>query len=61
MLILKTLTTKCYGGKESFAFAKKIVEQDSDIFMANLDIAFLYTNLLLKQTSTNVLYEILSV
>ena len=36
--------------KDSFYFAKEILQQNSDYFMANLDITSLFTNILLDET-----------
>ena len=37
-------------GKDSFAFAEKITEQDSEFFMGSLNVNSLFTNILLQET-----------
>ena len=47
-------------GKDSFAFAEEIVEQDPEFFMGSLDVDSLFTNMPLEETidiCTNALYE----
>ena len=48
--ILKHLTSKEYSVKDSFDFAKEILQQNSDCFMASLDITSLFTNIPLDET-----------
>ena len=48
--ILKALTSNYYTVQYSFAFAKEIVEQDSEFFMENLDVDPLFTNIPLEET-----------
>ena len=48
--ILKHLTSKEYSVKNSFDFAKEILQQNSDCFMASLDITSLFTNIPLDET-----------
>ena len=58
--ILKSLTSNDYTVKDSFAFAKEIVEQDSEIFMGGIDVDSLFTNIPLQETidiCTNTLFE----
>ena len=58
--ILKSLTSKEYTVKDSFAFAEEIVEQDSEFFMGSLDVDFLFTNISLEETidiCTNARFE----
>ena len=46
--------------KDSFAFAEKIVHQDSKLFMGSLDVDSLFTNIPLEETiniCTNLLYN----
>ena len=46
--------------KDSFGFAEEIVKQDSEFFMASLDIDSLFTNIPLEETidiCTNMLLE----
>ena len=50
MSILKSLTNNEYTVKNSFAFGKEIVEQNSEFFIRILDIDFLFTNILLETT-----------
>ena len=39
-----------YSVKDSFDFAKEILQQNSDCFMASLDITSLFTNIPLDET-----------
>ena len=58
--ILKSLTSNDHTVKDSFAFAEKIVEQDSEFFMVSLDIDSLFTNISLEETidiCTNTIFE----
>ena len=48
--ILKDLTSNKYSVKDSFDFAKEILQQNSDCFMASLDITSLFTNISLDET-----------
>ena len=50
--ILKSLTSNEYTVKDSFAFAKEIVGQDSEFFMEGLDFDYLFTNMPLEETSS---------
>ena len=46
--------------KDSFAFPEETVKQDSEFFMGNLDVNFLFTNSHLKKTvdiCLNTLFE----
>ena len=48
--ILKSLTSNEYMVKGLFAFAEKTVKQDSQFFVGNLDVDFLFTNFPLEET-----------
>ena len=48
--ILSKLTVNEFTIKDSFSFAKEIVEQDSSLFMASLDVDSLFTNIPLDET-----------
>ena len=57
---LKSLTSNEYTVKNLLAFAKEIVEQDSEFFMGSLDVDSLFTNIPLEETidiCTNTLFE----
>ena len=57
---LKFLTSNKYMVKDSFAFPEETVKQDSEFFMGNLDVNFLFTNSHLKKTidiCLNTLFE----
>ena len=43
--ILKTLTANEYNVKDPFDFAKEILQQNCDCFIASLDITSLFTNI----------------
>ena len=48
--ILSCLTINEFTVKDSFSFAKEIVEQDSSFYMGNLDVDLLFTNIPLEET-----------
>ena len=49
-VILKGLTSNQYSVKDSFGFAKEILQQNSDCFMVSLDITSLFANIPLDET-----------
>ena len=57
---LTAVTFNEFTVKDSFAFAKEIVHQDSNIFTINLDVDSNFTNVPLKETisiCTNLLFN----
>ena len=48
--ILEPITTNKFTIKNSFELAKKVIEQDSGLFMASLDVESLFTNIPLEET-----------
>ena len=48
--ILEPITTNKFTVKNSFEFAKEVIEQDSGLFMASLDVESLFTNMPLEET-----------
>ena len=48
--ILKSLTSNAYTVKDLFALAEETVKQDSQLFMGNVDVDFLFTNIPLEDT-----------
>ena len=48
--MLSSLTINEFTVKDSFSFAKEIVEQDSNFYMGSLDMDSLFTNILLEET-----------
>ena len=50
--ILEPITTNKFTIKNSFEFAKEVIEQDSGLFMASLDVESLFTNIPLEETFT---------
>ena len=48
--ILSCLTINEFIVKDSFLFAKEIVEQDSNFYMGSLDVDSLFTNIPLEET-----------
>ena len=48
--ILSCLTINEFTVKDSFSFAKEIVEQDSNFYMGSLDVDSLFTNISLEET-----------
>ena len=57
--ILKYLTSNQYSVKDSYDFAKEILQQNYDCFMASLDITSLFTNIPLDETinSSNKFFD----
>ena len=47
MPILKSLAIIDFTVKNTFHFAEKIIDQNSDFFMGSLDVDSLFTNILL--------------
>ena len=50
--LLQPITTNMYTVKNSFEFAKEITDQDPGLFMANLDVESLFTNIPLEGTTS---------
>ena len=48
--ILEPIKTNKFTIKNSFKFAREIIEQDSRLFMASLDVESLFTNIPLEET-----------
>ena len=48
--LLKPLTNNEYTIKDSFSFAKEVLEFDASLFMASFDIKSLFTNIPLTET-----------
>ena len=48
--ILEPITTNQFTIKNSFEFAKEVIEQDSGLFMASLGVESLFTNIPLEET-----------
>ena len=48
--LLKPLTNNEYTIKDSFLFAKEVLELDASLFMANFDIKSLFTSIPLTET-----------
>ena len=49
--LLTPLTENEYTVKDSFHFAEKICKQDPNLYMASLDVVFLFTNIPLNETN----------
>ena len=48
--ILSFLTINEFTNKDSFSFAKEIIEQDSNFYMGSLDVDSLFANIPLEET-----------
>ena len=48
--ILEPITINKFTIKNSFEFAKEVIEQDSGLYMASLDVESLFTNIPLEET-----------
>ena len=60
MPILELLTHSKFSVKDSFSFAKEIINYDSSFFMTNLDVESLFTNILVKETINNWIFTMKS-
>ena len=56
--LLQHLTSNEFTLKDSFEFAKIICEQDAGLFMASLDVDYLFTNVPLEETINIYVYEL---
>ena len=52
------ITTNEYTVRDSFAFAKEVVEFDSNLFMSSLDVTSLFTNIPLNETTDIICNEL---
>ena len=50
--ILELIATNMYTVKNTFEFAKETADQDPGLFMANLDVESLFTNIPLEETTS---------
>ena len=48
--LLEPITTNKFTIKNSFEFAKEVIEQDSGLFMSSLDVESLFNNIPLEET-----------
>ena len=55
VLNLPTLPVNDYTVKDSFTFAKEIINFDHNLFMASLDVESLYTNIPVDEAIKNAL------
>ena len=53
---IEPITTNEYTVKDSFSFAKEVVNFDSKLFMSSLDVTSLFTNIPLNET-TNIICD----
>ena len=58
--ILSPLTFNNYTVKDSFSFAKKVVNFDHSLFMTSLDVESLFTNILIDKTIKNAVGNLFS-
>ena len=58
--ILSPLTINDYTAKDSFSFAKEVVNFDSSLFMAILDVESLLTNIPIDETIKNAADDLFS-
>ena len=56
--IIEPITTNEYTVKDSFSFAKEVVDFDSSLFMSSLDVTSLFTNIPLKETTDIICNEL---
>ena len=58
--IMNSITSGKFTVKDTFCFAKEIIEQDSSLVMSSLDVDILFTNIPLDETTdicTNTIYS----
>ena len=60
VLILSPLTVNDYTVKDSFSFAKEVVNFDHSLFMGSLDAESLFTNILIDETIINLVGDLFS-
>ena len=60
VFILSLLTVNDYTVKDSFTFAKEVINFDHNLFMASLDVESLFTNILVDKTIKNAIDEFFS-
>jgi len=58
--ILSPLTVNDYTVKDSFTFAKEVVNFDHNLFMASLDVESLFTNIPIDETIKNAVDDLFS-
>ena len=58
--ILSPLTTNEFTAKNSFDFAKEVVNYDHNLYIASLDVASLFTNIPLEETIKNCVNSLFS-
>ena len=58
--ILKSLTTNDYTPKNTFEFSRDILNQNSNLFMASLDVDSLFTNIPLDETINIIIEKLFS-
>ena len=56
--IIEPITTNEYTVKDSFSFAKEVVDFDSNLYMSSLDVTSLFTNIPLKETTDIICDEL---
>ena len=56
--IIEPLTHYEFNIKDSFSFAKDITTYDSSLYMATLDVEFLFTNIQLNETINNCVSDL---
>ena len=58
--ILSPLTVNDYTVKDSFTFAKEVINFDHNLFMASLDVGSLFTNIPIDETIKNAVDDLFS-
>ena len=57
---MSLLTVNDYTVKDSFTFAKEVINFDHNLFMASLDVESLFTNILVNETIKNAVDDLFS-
>ena len=60
VLILSPLTVNDYAVKDSFTFAKEVINFDHNLLMASLDVESLFTNISIDETIKNKVDDLFS-
>ena len=60
MPILLPLTVNDYTVKDTFTFAKEVIDFDHNLFVASLDVESLFTNIPVDETIKNAVDDLFS-
>ena len=58
LILLEPLTYNKFTIKDSFSFAKEITTYDGSLYLARLDVEYLFTNIPLNETINNCVIDL---